>query len=255
MKILLPQNIFSGLFALALPDEIQQKITICPSSEITKKYLESDYDIALIPSLDLLKNDHLFVSAKNAISFDGAIANSYFYFSENNNVDFSEMNLQGDVSINELILTKILFKENYDQDIKLIVDTSLENDKNKNLLIIGNKNFVNENIDGQGVSFPELFIDSLNYPYVNFIFVSEYENAMKQFHEITENINSKILDGLTVNLNKFGLTQETIDFISLNSDSFYFDFTENEELGLSEILRLPFFYGIYKEINEIKYIK
>lgn len=255
MKILLPQNIFSGLFALSLPEEIQKKTTICSSSEITKKYLESDYDIALIPSLELLKNDHLFVSAANAISFNGVISNSYFYFSESSSDEFNEINLQGDVSVNELILAKILFKENFNKEIKLIIDTTLENDKNKNYLITGNKNFVDDKLQGQGVSFSELFMDSLNFPYVNFIFVSEFEKTMKQFNELTKDINSKILDGLIENLNKLGLNQETREFISTNTDSFYFDFTENEELGLNEILRLPFFYGLYKEINEIKLVK
>lgn len=255
MKILLPQNIFSGLFALSLPEEIQKKITICSSSEISKKYLESDYDIALIPSLDLLKNDHLFVSAENAISFNGVIANSYFYFSESNTDEFNEINLQGDIAVNELILSKILFKENFNKDIKLVVDTSLENDKNNNYLITGNKNFIDDKLQGQGVSFSELFIDSLNYPYVNFIFVSEYEKTMKKFNELTKNINSKILDSLIENLDKLGLIQETREFISTNSDSFYYDFTENEEMGLNEILRLPFFYGIFKEMNEIKLVK
>lgn len=255
MKILIPQNIFAGIFALSLPEEIRQNINVITSANIMTKYNESDCDIALVPSLDLLKNDHLFISGASAISFDENMANSYFYFSEEEQENFGELFLRGDISSNDLILPKILFKENFNQEIKLVVDTQELQFAQKNYLITGNENFTNEKLYNKGVSFTDIFTDSLNFPYVNFVFVSEYENTMKEFNKLCQGIDEKIKNNFRELLTKINLENYIQDFISENQDSIYFDFTENEELGLTEILRLPYYHGLFEEINELKIVK
>ena len=79
MKLIIPKNIYSALFALSLPDELKDSICVESSSLISREVKNGNADIALMPSLDLLKNNDLFVSKKIGISFDGLLSNSYLH--------------------------------------------------------------------------------------------------------------------------------------------------------------------------------
>ena len=80
MKLIMPKNVFSAILKTALPQKYQIDILYQESSLICKSLEYNTSAIALIPSLELINNRNLFVSKKIALSFDGMLSNSYFYF-------------------------------------------------------------------------------------------------------------------------------------------------------------------------------
>jgi len=80
MNIIIPQNIYSALFAFSLPDNLKENIIIKESSLIIKELEKNKDNVGLIPSLDLLLHPEIFVSETFAVSFDGLLSNSYLYF-------------------------------------------------------------------------------------------------------------------------------------------------------------------------------
>ncbi|MFA8342095.1 MAG: hypothetical protein ACEPO8_03900 [Rhodothermaceae bacterium] len=108
MKIIIPQNLFSAIWALTLDDKDKAELVIKKSSLVTQSLMNDEAKLALIPSMDLLSHKDLFVSTKFSIAFDGNVSNSLFLFSENK-TEIETVTVRGDVSSNELILTKLLF--------------------------------------------------------------------------------------------------------------------------------------------------
>ena len=62
MNLAIPQNIYSALFAMALPDELKEGVNVKASSLIAKELKEGRHDVGLIPSCDLLTHKDLFIS-------------------------------------------------------------------------------------------------------------------------------------------------------------------------------------------------
>ena len=109
MKISIPQNIYSAIIAMQLPNKLKNNIEIVASSLITQNIKNDTADIGLIPIMDLLKNHDFYVSKKTAISFDGELSNSYIYYGEELE-NKTDVYLRGDVSSNEIIISKMLYK-------------------------------------------------------------------------------------------------------------------------------------------------
>ncbi len=124
-KILLPQNIFSKIFLSELKLNDGDTFEFHPASIIAKKLLQEENSVGLIPTLDLLTFKDLYVSSKLGISFNALLSNSYIHFKEGQET-LEQIFLKGDVTTNEIILSKILFKEFYDVDVtpSLVKDES-----------------------------------------------------------------------------------------------------------------------------------
>ncbi len=142
-KLLLPQNIFSKIFLSELNLTDQYSIEFTSAALISKKLVEDENAIGLIPTLDLLAHKDLFVSSKVGISFNALLSNSYIHFKEGQE-KLEQIFLKGDVTSNEIILSKILFKEFYDIDVSsaLVKDENLHIDEN--VLIVGDENYEKE---------------------------------------------------------------------------------------------------------------
>lgn len=252
MKIVLPQNIYSALLALEFPDELKVNVSIKESPLIAKELNEGKFDIGLIPSCDLLTHKELFVSKEYAISFDGPLSNSFLYFVPEQN-DFSKVLLRGDISSNDLILSKILFSEQYGIEAELSIDTNQLDLDNKNYLIAGIEN--NDiMISKNGISFADQFADLIDYPYVNYVFASTDEQKIKDFNSKLGNVDEKVSTNLESSLNKLGVDAKLQALIKESKGAVYFDFTENEVEALNEMLKLPYYHGIIEDIVEVKFI-
>lgn len=252
MKIIIPQNIFAGIFAFVVSKELHANIEVKPASMITSELESGSYDLALIPSLDLLKHNDLFVSSKTAISFDGPISNSYLYFiPEQANVE--SVLLRGDVSINEIVLSKILFSESYKINPEIKLDSGEIDFENNNYLISGNEN-LEHLIKRNGVSFSESLAEIINYPYSNFIFAAKDQNKITEFNSLISNIDENIDDKLDTIVSQLSLKSEIVSFLKNNINSVYYEMTENEITGLHETMRLVFYHGIGEEIKEIRFV-
>ena len=180
-KILFPQNVFSRIFLSELKINDNYTVEFHPASLIAKELSEEENSVGLIPTLDLLSFKDLYVSSKIGVSFNALLSNSYIHFKEGQE-KLEQIFLKGDVTTNEIILSKILFKEFYDVDVtpNLIKDES--DHINDNSLIVGDENYEKE-LFLNGLSFAEEIIELIDAPYVNFILAASSENVLKEFSE------------------------------------------------------------------------
>lgn len=250
-KFITPKNIFTKIFLseLNLPDNIQTEAVA--SSLISPKLLKDENAIGLIPTMDLLSFKDLFVSAEIGISFNALLSNSYIHFKDGQET-IEEIFLKGDVSSNEILLSKILFKEFYDIDIKptLIKDTSAH--KEDNLLIIGDENYEKE-LFLNGLSFAEEVIELISAPYVNFVLAGSSEKLIKDFNA---SYKKNLQIGHTEKYEELlkGLTSTSLEFISVNIQHIVFDYEEQDLEGIKSLLQMPFYHGIIKDILEVKFV-
>lgn len=253
MKFITPKNIFTSLLLTSLSNEMNLDVQFKEASLISTE-LESNNDLlGIIPSCDLIKHQDLFVSRKIALSFDGILSNAYFYFTPNQN-KFTDLYLSGDVSSNEIILSKILFKERYSSEIQLHLDTEKINRDEKNYLIIGDRNLGNGLYSG-GLSYSDELSTMIFLPYVNFVIASKSKELIESFNNaIKNNVDDDVENSLKDYLDKSDLGIEIQNFISENFNSVYYEMTESEKEGLMELLQLPYFHGIYDDLFEVKFI-
>ncbi len=252
MKLILPSNIFTGLLANNLEPGLKKNLIFNPSSLIVSEMMKHENCIGLIPTLDLLKNSDLYISKKHGIAFEGNLCNSYIYFKSGEKI-VNELSIFGDVSSLEVILSKILFKEIYNTDIKIEILTREQKLQDKNVVIIGNKNFEEERCFA-GISFSEEMIESLSLPFVNYVFASKDKNMLEELNEKLENIGRCAFE--SVEEYDFGkrISKKTKDYIKTNISSFITDFELNDIDGIDQLLRLPYYHGIVNDIIEVKYV-
>ncbi len=181
------------------------------------------------------------------------MSNSYVYYSpENDNID--QLLLRGDISTNEVILSKLVFKERYNLSPEISIDMNEGFERNNNYLVIGNDNWTEEQYLS-GSSFCEQVSDLIELPYLNFVIASRSEKAIKNFNAKYNNLNKEIISKLSENLTKIGLSDELNGFITDELESIHFDLTVKETEGLKEILQLAYFHQIFDDIFDIKFIE
>lgn len=249
MSIFLPSNIFTRVLTSCLPEEIKSEVKYHPSAQITQSILNDKSSVGLIPVMDLLKHKDLFVSAKYGISFEESLCNTYIYYSSKEK-EINKLALAGDVSSQEVILSKILFKEMYGSDIEIEILTSFEKAGSKNLLIVGDENFKAERFKN-GISFSELMIDTLSLPFVNYIFASSGKGTTENFEKNLDIAETLIYDRLN---KEFASVSPLGGDLEGALSSFIFKFDEQDREGIEQILRLPYFHGIVKDIIEVKFV-
>ena len=252
MKLILPSNIFTGLLIGNLESAIKKEIIFNPSSLIISVMKKNKKSIGLIPTLDLLSNKDLYVSKKVGIAFEGNLCNSYIYFKPGEK-NINEVSLFGDVSSLEVILGKILFKEVYNADVKIEILTHERNLQDKNLMIIGNKNFEDERCLS-GISFAEEVTESLSLPFVNYVFASENKSSLEELNEKLDNIGTKVHRNVAGYDFGKNLTERTEEYIKTNISSLVIDFEINDIEGINQLLRLPYYHGLINDIIEVKLI-
>lgn len=252
MKILFPQNIFSNLIADSLPAEIKENITFLPSSLITSELLKSEKAVGLVPTMDLIKHNQLFVSKDFGLSFEGSLCNSYLYFNDSRR-QLKDISLSGDVSSVEVVLCKILFKELYDADIEVKILKEEPKAIKQNLLLVGDDNFMQQRYE-QGISFSEEIIEALSLPFVNYIFSSIDKSSLEFMNDLLRDKSAVIYSN--VDDEKFGknLPNELRSYIRDNIASFVIDFDNQDIEGINQTIRLPYFYGMVKDIVEVNYV-
>ncbi|RPI66576.1 MAG: hypothetical protein EHM47_16410, partial [Ignavibacteriales bacterium] len=186
MPVFFPNNIFTRVLTSCFTDNIKKEVTFIPSAQITQNILNDNSSVGLIPVMDLLRHKDLFVSPGYGISFEGSLCISYIYYNQKENL--KKISLAGDVSSQEVILSKILYKEMYGSDIEIEILTNLNKAGEKNVLITGDENFKDERFK-QGISFSEIMIDALSLPFVNYIFASSVEETLQDFERNLEEID------------------------------------------------------------------
>ena len=253
MNIILPKSIYTAIFAMALPIELKKKVIIKESSLIASWLAENKSDIGFLPSLDLLKHNELFVSKKFGISFEGTLSNAYFYFVPEQKT-FNKILVRGDLSSNDLILSKILFPELFGIEPEFTIDSGEIDFSTNNYLISGIENEVFPIIQN-GISAAEQIIDLIDFPYVNFVVASQNEESIKSFEKEIENIDDEIEKNIKDIIPKLKLDVTLGNYINNNFHSVYYKLEENDVNGLTELIKLPYYHGIVDEIIDIKFVE
>ncbi|MCB0747975.1 MAG: hypothetical protein KDC90_10985 [Ignavibacteriae bacterium] len=252
MKLIAPNNIFSTIFYLSLPEKNRPELILKESSLVTQELLMTKDALAIIPSLDLINHKDLLVSSKIAFSYSGLLSNAYLYYSKSDQ-EFKSLLLKGDVSSNEVILSKIIFKEIYNIEPKIGLDVSENFDENKNYLLTGNLNWRNEKFK-IGNSFSEYISDFLEYPYVNYLVASRDEEIINKFHLQNEDFNKTIIEKLSKILEKINLGDEINDFIYSNQFLMDFNFNVDQIEGYNQLIRLLYYHQIIDDLFDVKFV-
>lgn len=251
MKIIAPNNFFTRLFFYFSPKEIQDNIQILPSSLITTELKKTVNAVALIPSMDLLKNKDFFVSKQFGLSFEGGLSNSYIYYTKNSK-DVPEITLTGDVSSCEAILTKILFKELYDQEVKINLAINPGEKPEGSFILAGDNNLAEDNFVN-GISFAEEIVELINLPYVNYLFASKDRELISQFNSMAESFIAEFTEKAEDAV-KAVIPSNIQEYVLANLPAFVFKFDELDLEGVEQLLRLPYFHGIINEIVELNLV-
>jgi hypothetical protein len=253
MKLIIPNNIFATLFILAMDEAERPGIEVKEASLISSELNNNENCIGIIPSFDLITNQDFFVSRKFGIGFESTLSNSYLYFSGEND-EISKILLKGDITTNEVILSKIVFKERYNLSPEISIDMNEGFEENNTYLIVGSDNWLDEQCM-KGTSFCEQASELIELPYLNFVFASKNEQALKEFNSRFSNMGTKIVSGLSIHLDKIGMSTDINEFIKREIESVYFDLTVREEEGLRELLQIAYFHQIFDNIFDIKFVE
>ena len=250
-KFYLPQNIFSRILLSEMEDKSGFEFEFVPSSLIVKRISKEKDSVGLIPTLDLLSNKELFISSEIGISFTALLSNAYIHFKEEQET-IEELFLQGDVTSNEVILSKLLFKEFYDVEVKTTLLNREVSDFKDNILVIGDENYEKE-IFLNGLSFAEEIIELISAPYVNFVLAAVSEETLKDFNL---KFRDSLAKGHADNFDNLfpGFPQISLNFISVNIQHLVFDFDEQDLEGIKQLLQMPYYHGMIKEMIDVKFV-
>jgi hypothetical protein len=252
MKLILPKNIFASIFLKSVEDKLDSEIIFLESSLISKELQTNTSAVALIPTLELINNRNLFVSSKVCISFDGTLSNSYFYFNKDGK-NFQKIFLKGDVSINEVLLAKIIFSEMYSTEIEIVLDTHKVIEKDKDYLLAGDDNFTSFDCT-TAMSMAEEISEFIELPYVNYVFVSMDKESLEAFNKIEDQIDPKVEDSIEDILSALNLKDEMKSFIKENLNSLYYSMTENEIDAIGELIKLIYYRGFIDDMFDVKFV-
>ncbi len=252
MQIFFPNNIFSRLVVGSLPAALQASVVYQPSSLLTSKLNEAPDAAALIPTLDIIKNKDLYISKLFGLSFEGTLSNSYLYYASGKK-EITSINLFGDVSSVEVILTKILFKELYDADIKVGILSDESKIKGNSVVITGDKNF-EANLFATGISFAEEIADTFNMPFVNYVLAAKEKSLIEKLNTDLAGISGIIYDSIESNTIKEKLNEDTLIYLRENISSLIMNFDEQDIEAINQLLRLPYFHGLIDDIVEVNFV-
>ena len=252
MDILLPDNIFVRILSSVFTEKEMVKLHHFPSGFLSKKINEIKNSVGLIPTMDLLNHKDFFVSQSFGISFDESICNSYLYFNREEK-NLKEIVLVGDVSTNEAILSKILFSETYGIEIQLSFEKPNGGSSSKNRILVGDRNFIEGNFES-GISFAEEIIELISAPYINFVFVSESGEALKEFHSKYHGIISVLNPTEVFENTNETFTSSSKNYLIENFQHVVFNFDEQDLEGIKQLLQLPYYHGIIKDMIDVKFV-
>jgi len=249
MKIYFPDNVFSRLLTTVIDEEESKEFFFEPSSILSKKLNKDPHSAAIIPTLELITNKDLFVSKSVGISFEGPLSNSFIYY-EPGLKEIEKINLAGDISSMDVILSKIIFKELYESDIEIAIQTKLDDKISGNYLIAGDENFSNARFE-KGISIAEEVIDLISAPFTGYVLASNDKKLLEDYSSKLLPVLDKIeySNSLTENYNL-----KSCEFIKENFSSISYKLDEQNIAGINELLQLPYYHGLIKDLIEVNFV-
>lgn len=253
MKILFPQNIFSSLLVETMPQEIVDRISYVESARLFSELEAGNCDVALIPTLDLIKDKELFVSKKICIAFHSFLCNAFIYFVPDQK-ELTGLAVKGDMSAHDVIIAKYLFTEMYGKEIQIsLLPDKKESEEENNLLIVGDGNLTDLKMLN-ALSVSEEITEMISFPYVNYILASKSGVAIAGINEKIEDLNVYLDENIEKITGTLNLPPQTSQYLVEQAGALSFTMGQNEEHGVNELLRLPYFYGMVDDIFEVKFV-
>src|ERR1035437_254068 len=245
MKIISPDNYFAKLFFHNFEKGIKDNIRFTSSSLIMAELLKGDNSVALVPLTDLIQNKEIHISRSYGLTFEEGLSNSYIYYGRGSK-NVTQLNLSGDVSSCEVILSKILFKELYDTEIEIILKTGSGFEDDKSYIITGDMNY-REDLFVRGFSFAEEMVELINLPYANYVFASKDPALLKEFNSLAAAPVNKFLENPEDAIKEI-IPPNIQEYFATNLSSLIFNYNEQDIEGIEQVLRLPYFHGIINDI-------
>lgn len=252
MEILLPENIFSRMLVSSFDKQDSSRIHFSPSGLLSKKIIEMKNSVGLIPTMDLIYHKDLFVSSKHGITFDESLSNAYIYFNQAEN-QIKEIVLAGDVSVNEGVLTKILYSETYGVDVELSFEKTNGSSVNKSRVLVGDRNFLEGDLES-AISFTEEIIEIISAPYVNFVFASQTKELLNEFDSKYRGIISAINSTEVFESFRDKFPEQSRNYLTENLQHVMFNLDEQDLEGIKQLLQLPYFHGIIKDMIDVRFV-
>ena len=249
MKVYFPDNIFTRLLFSSLDNDEKQKVSFKPSSLLSKLITQDANTIALVPTLEIITHPELYLSSSVGISFDASLCNSFIYY-EPDKEEIEKIILAGDISSMDVMLLKIFFKELYNSEPELKLQTKLPNKITENYLISGDENFKEGRYE-KGISFSEEMVELVSASYVNFILASNDKKLIEEYSAVLLN-GIKLID--INDDSQFYFDIKSNRFIKENIISVVYNFSEQDIVGIKELVQLPYFYGFTKEMVDLKLV-
>ncbi len=104
----------------------------------------------------------------------------------------------------------------------------------------------------KGISFAEEIIELISAPFVNYVLASGSDKNLKKysdkFSEAMKNLNKQ-----DINI-PGSFSEETKSFIKENLPSVIYNLDEQDQEGIRQIVSLPFYHGIIKDMIDIKFV-
>jgi hypothetical protein len=150
----------------------------------------------------------------------------------------------------DVILSKIIFKELYDSDIEIAIQTKLDNKISGNYLIAGDENFNNARFE-KGISIAEEVIDLISAPFASYVLASNDQQVLREYSSKLLPVLDKIeySNNLTENYNL-----KSSEFIKENFNSITYKLDEHDIAGINELLQLPYYHGLIKDLIEVNFV-
>lgn len=252
MKIGMPNNLFTRLLRGLFPEAGNLQPVYQPASLLSNCLEAGKLDVALVPTLDLIKHRNFFVSSGHGISFEGTVSNAFLYFSPNQH-HMKDLSLQGDVSGLEAILAKILIAEMYDDDVFISISGDPAKQTSKNKLIAGDGNWENDAFE-KGLSFTEEINELLSLPFVNYIFVSKSQTHLENLHKLLPVIDNSELERISRSAEITAVGGKAAEFLSENVHNIIYNFDEHDKYGIVELMQLPYLHGIIPDILDVRFV-
>jgi len=249
MKVYFPENIFTRFLFNSLNRDERKIVSFKPSSLLSQSINQDASSVALIPTLEVITHPDLYLSTSVGISFDESLCNSFIYY-EPGKEGIEKINLAGDISTMEVILLKIFFKELYNSEPDIKLQTNMPNKIAGNYLISGDENFKEARYE-KGISFSEEMIELVSAPYVNFILASNDKKLIKDYSTVLLNA----IELINYNSDsQFNFDIKSREFIKENMISVVYNLGEQDIVGIKELVKLPYYYGLTTEMVDLKLV-
>jgi len=253
LNLFLPDNFIGYILERALPEGLFNKVSYIKSGDLAVHADHSPDDVFLAPTLDLNGKKEIYVSGKAAAIIDMEISTGFMYYSGKEVDELRKAGIAGDICKQDIILAKLLFNELYGSDPELKIVSAGDWGDLDALILFGNENFSDDRFT-EGVPWSDEITELLDSSFVQYSFASNNVDSLKLLNSYADYIDE---NAVKIKLNflkerKYGRESQKYIFDSLNYLNF--KMTPDDVESFTNLVRLPFLAGIYKDVWEFRMI-